>query len=86
MTGTGRQQTTRAQRRRKRPVASPPKQQLFASDSVGDADGFWAVKDILDEKTERGRTSYLIQWAGIDPDTHGAWEPTWVCAVTAILL
>jgi hypothetical protein len=74
MSGTGRRPTTRLRRPRKRPAtASPP-----SAGSPGEADDFWAVKDIKNEKIERGRVLYLIEWEGTNPDTGRAWEPTWV--------
>lgn len=36
----------------------------------------WPVKCILSETY----TSYLIQWAGCDPETGTLWLPTWVCS------
>ncbi|KAI8933182.1 hypothetical protein NX059_009820 [Plenodomus lindquistii] len=37
----------------------------------------WLVEAILDEKIEKGRTLYKLQWKGLDPATGTPWEPTW---------
>ncbi|KAF2852070.1 hypothetical protein T440DRAFT_467301 [Plenodomus tracheiphilus IPT5] len=41
------------------------------------ADDFCPVECILDEKIERGRTVYKLQWQGVNPETGKPWDPTW---------
>ncbi|KAI0112658.1 hypothetical protein F4776DRAFT_640272 [Hypoxylon sp. NC0597] len=47
---------------------------------AGDAneDGWYAIKDIIDEKLRRGKRYYLVDWAGTDKNGHPhkpSWEP-----------
>ena len=56
------------------PSPSPPLQTQFDTQN---SDDLWDAIAILDERGETGSGFYLIQWAGIDPDTGNAWEPTW---------
>lgn len=56
------------------PSPSPPPQTQFDTQDSGD---LWEAITILDERGESGSGHYLIQWAGEDPDTGEAWEPTW---------
>ncbi|KAI0104879.1 hypothetical protein GGR51DRAFT_521547 [Nemania sp. FL0031] len=59
-------------RSRPRPVLKSQKQK-----TTSEADGGWfSIRDILDEKIERGRILYLIDWDG--PDENGRpYDPTW---------
>lgn len=39
---------------------------------------WFEIKQVLDERVEKGRTLYLIDWAGTD-DKGNPWPPSWVC-------
>ncbi len=41
--------------------------------------GWFTIRDIIDEKTEDGRTLYLIDWDGADQSGR-RYDPTWVCS------
>ncbi|KAL1839307.1 hypothetical protein VTK73DRAFT_4072 [Phialemonium thermophilum] len=70
---------TPSRRRRKytsKNKTKPARQEEPSSDD--DSGPFYAVRDILDEKHEKGRLYYLIDWED-DPKTGERYEPTWVC-------
>lgn len=56
-----------------KPTAKRRRQET-PSESVG---AWFSIRDILDEKTERGRTLYLIDWDGTDQNGQ-RYDPTWV--------
>ena len=39
--------------------------------------GWYAIRDIIEEKAERGHIHYLIDWEGTDPQGQ-PYHPTWV--------
>ncbi|OTA87285.1 hypothetical protein M434DRAFT_139909 [Hypoxylon sp. CO27-5] len=40
-------------------------------------DGWYAIKDIIDEKLRRGKRYYLVDWEGTDKNGHPH-KPSWV--------
>ncbi|KAI1367564.1 hypothetical protein F5Y08DRAFT_58770 [Xylaria arbuscula] len=53
---------------------SKPKQRQRPPPKLGN--GWYAIRDIIEEKAERGRIRYLIDWEGSDPNGQ-PYEPTW---------
>lgn len=56
-------------------AAKKPKQQKPSSSQSDE--GWFALRDILDEKVEHGRIFYLIDWDGTD-SSGCRYDPTWV--------
>ncbi|TGJ86540.1 hypothetical protein E0Z10_g2215 [Xylaria hypoxylon] len=48
-------------------------------------EGWFTIRDIIDEKTERGRILYLIDWDGTDQSGR-RYEPTWEPATNVTVL
>ncbi|WVQ77216.1 hypothetical protein IAR50_006899 [Cryptococcus sp. DSM 104548] len=42
-----------------------------------DVDELYDAIRILDERVKKGKGEYLVEWAGIDPDTGETWLPEW---------
>jgi hypothetical protein len=62
-------------RRRKSKYSSRrPKQKPKADDQP-----YYAVKNIIGEKLEKGQLWYRVDWED-DPHTNQRFDPTWVCA------
>ncbi|KAH9882521.1 hypothetical protein J1614_000757 [Plenodomus biglobosus] len=75
-------------RKRKSTRTKPEKRPKYANSSDQEApngtqeqgaekDEFWFAERILEEKVERGRKQFKVQWQGLDPKTGTPWEPTW---------
>ncbi|TRX96201.1 hypothetical protein FHL15_002925 [Xylaria flabelliformis] len=74
-----RQQTHHHQTRprdqpRRQPKPKKPKQQKAEPEAE---EGWYTIRDIIDEKIERGRILYLIDWEGTDQNGR-RYDPTWV--------
>ncbi|KAI0205428.1 hypothetical protein F4808DRAFT_456415 [Astrocystis sublimbata] len=65
-------------KKRKKPqTPQRPQQPRSRDDTAAElGDGWFHVRDIVDEKTERGRILYLIDWEGTDPNGR-PYAPTW---------
>ncbi|KAI8952434.1 hypothetical protein F4801DRAFT_218250 [Xylaria longipes] len=70
-------------RPRRQPKPKKPKQK---ASSEAD-EGWFTIRDIIDEKTERGRILYKIDWEGTDQNGR-RYDPTWEPAanVTAVAI
>ncbi|KAI0439206.1 hypothetical protein F4803DRAFT_564676 [Xylaria telfairii] len=61
--------------RKPKPKPKPkPKQTTDPEPESGE--GWFTIRDIIDEKTERGRILYLIDWEGVDHNGR-RYDPTW---------
>lgn len=45
--------------------------------SVGEGN-WWNIKDVIDERLEKGVVHYLVEWDGTDPNTGQPYDPGWV--------
>ncbi|KAI0490890.1 hypothetical protein F4859DRAFT_26744 [Xylaria cf. heliscus] len=77
--------TRHRDRPRRQPRPRKPKPKPKPEPSADD--GWFTIRDIIDEKVERGRILYLIDWDGTDQDGH-RYDPTWEPAanVTAVAI
>lgn len=54
-----------------------------SDEGANDSQEEWEAVRILAQTGQGFGTKYLIEWAGIDPQTGKRWEPTWEKAVNA---
>lgn len=52
-----------------------PETQFRPTSDAGET--LWIVEAIVDERGPRQEGDYLIKWAGTNPETGKAWEPSW---------
>jgi hypothetical protein len=64
--------TPRNPKRRRRSAAAAQQKKRKAKSEV-----LYEVRDIIDEKVEKGKVFYLVDWAD-DPVTGEKFDPTWV--------
>ncbi|KAL7625698.1 hypothetical protein AAE478_004919 [Parahypoxylon ruwenzoriense] len=65
----------RRHRERSRRTSKPNKRR--STQRAGPADDEWfTIRDIIDEKVERGKVYYLVDWEGIDRDGQ-PYQPSW---------
>ncbi|KAI0457986.1 hypothetical protein F5B21DRAFT_58233 [Xylaria acuta] len=77
------QRTRPRDRPARQPKPKKPKQKALPESG----EGWFTIRDIIDEKIERGRILYLIDWEGTDQDGR-RYDPTWEPAanVTAVAI
>lgn len=64
--------------RQPKPRKPKPKPKQTTEPEPESDEGWFTIRDIIDEKTERGRILYLIDWEGVDQNGR-RYDPTWVC-------
>lgn len=69
-----------------RPVTKKKRRQSKPTPTKKKSSSWWEIKDIIDEKLEKGLVKYLVAWEGIDPETDLPYEPSWVWSHRSLAL
>ena len=55
----------------------PEDLQQQETSNASDQEERWEVDCLMNKRKRQGRTYYLVKWAGVDPETHEPYDPSW---------